>query len=128
MDKLKQIDKSNALEWRKNVEHMFQEIADTYEKINTFISMGMDKGWRLKLLRRLKRHYDSSHPVLDIGCGPGSLSALSKTSEFSHKYNSLTENKVSRKNFTCRTSLLIIGISESGGESPLLPPTNFENQ
>ena len=78
MDKLKQIDKSDALEWQKNVEHMFQEIADTYEKINTFISMGMDKGWRLKLLRRLKRYFDSSHPVLDIGCGPGSLSALSK--------------------------------------------------
>ena len=36
MDKLKQIDKSDALEWRKNVEYMFQEIADTYEKINTF--------------------------------------------------------------------------------------------
>jgi demethylmenaquinone methyltransferase/2-methoxy-6-polyprenyl-1,4-benzoquinol methylase len=78
MDKLKQIDKSDAIEWRKNVEYMFQEIADTYEKINTFISLGMDKGWRLKLLRRLKFYFDASHPVLDIGCGPGSLSALSK--------------------------------------------------
>jgi len=78
MDKLTQIKKSDADEWRKNVEDMFQEIADTYEKINTFISMGMDKGWRLKLLKRLKQYYDPSHPVLDIGCGPGSLSALSK--------------------------------------------------
>ncbi len=78
MEKLKQIDKADNAEWQKNVEQMFQEIADTYEKINTFISMGMDEGWRKKLLKRLNQYFDSSAPVLDIGCGPGSLSKLAK--------------------------------------------------
>ena len=79
MKELNNIDKSDSKNWQKGVENMFQEIADTYEKINTFISMGMDRGWRKKLLKRLNQYFDSSAPVLDIGCGPGSLSALAKT-------------------------------------------------
>ncbi len=75
MDKLKKLDKESRQEWEKGISDMFQEIADSYEKINTFISMGMDQGWRKFQLKRLDTYLQDA-PVLDIGCGPGSLSAL----------------------------------------------------
>ncbi|MCM8536037.1 MAG: ubiquinone/menaquinone biosynthesis methyltransferase [Lentisphaeraceae bacterium] len=77
MSKLDNITKESRLEWEKGISGMFQEIADSYEKINTFISMGMDQGWRRSQLKRLEQYLKDA-PVLDIGCGPGSLSALAK--------------------------------------------------
>ena len=77
MSKLESLNKETRQEWEKGISGMFQEIADSYEKINTFISMGMDKGWRQAQLKRLEQYLIEA-PVLDIGCGPGSLSALAK--------------------------------------------------
>jgi demethylmenaquinone methyltransferase / 2-methoxy-6-polyprenyl-1,4-benzoquinol methylase len=75
MSELDQLDKESRLEWEKGIAEMFQEIADSYEKINTFISMGMDQGWRKSQLKRVDSYLGDA-PVLDIGCGPGSLAAL----------------------------------------------------
>jgi demethylmenaquinone methyltransferase / 2-methoxy-6-polyprenyl-1,4-benzoquinol methylase len=69
------ITKESRKEWEKGISSMFQEIADSYEKINTFISLGMDQRWRRSQLKRLEQ-YRQDAPILDIGCGPGSLSAL----------------------------------------------------
>jgi demethylmenaquinone methyltransferase/2-methoxy-6-polyprenyl-1,4-benzoquinol methylase len=77
MKDLKKLDKKERLEWEQGISGMFQEIADSYEKINTFISMGMDQGWRKSQLKRLDQYLIDA-PVLDIGCGPGSLAALSR--------------------------------------------------
>ena len=77
MKDLSTLEKSQKREWEQGISHMFCEIAETYEKINTFISMGMDEGWRRKLLNRVKDNWQDA-PILDIGCGPGSLSKLSK--------------------------------------------------
>ena len=77
MPEINSVTKDSRIEWEKNIADMFQEIADSYEKINTFISLGMDQGWRKFQLKRVKQ-YMKDNLVLDIGCGPGSLSALSK--------------------------------------------------
>ena len=77
MSKLEKLNKETRQEWESGISLMFQEIADSYEKINTFISMGMDQGWRKAQLKRLDQYLIDA-PVLDIGCGPGSLSALSR--------------------------------------------------
>jgi demethylmenaquinone methyltransferase / 2-methoxy-6-polyprenyl-1,4-benzoquinol methylase len=79
MSKLKTLNKESREEWEKGISEMFHEIADSYEKINTFISMGMDQGWRKAQLKRVGQYLPKEAPVLDIGCGPGSLSALSRT-------------------------------------------------
>lgn len=78
MKELDKLTKDSKEEWEEGISSMFTEISETYEKINTFISMGMDKGWRKKLMRRLESYLVNPN-VLDIGCGPGSLSALAKT-------------------------------------------------
>ena len=75
MNDLNTITKESRQEWEKGISSMFQEIAESYEKINTFISMGMDQAWRRAQLKRLEQYMQDA-PVLDIGCGPGSLSAL----------------------------------------------------
>ena len=75
MEKLDTLNKESRQEWEQGIAEMFQEIADSYEKINTFISLGMDQGWRKFQLKRLDTYLKDA-PVLDIGCGPGSLSAL----------------------------------------------------
>ena len=75
MNELNTITKESRQEWEKGISSMFQEIAESYEKINTFISMGMDQGWRSSQLKRLNQYLQDA-PVLDIGCGPGSLAAL----------------------------------------------------
>lgn len=77
MNELNTITKESRQEWEKGISGMFQEIAESYEKINTFISMGMDQGWRKAQLKRLEQYMQNA-PVLDIGCGPGSLSALAE--------------------------------------------------
>ena len=78
MSDLNTITKEKPEEWEPTISKMFDDIAVTYEKINTMISMGMDKGWRKLLLKRLGQ-YMPENRVLDVGCGPGSLSALAKT-------------------------------------------------
>ncbi|MCM8526592.1 MAG: ubiquinone/menaquinone biosynthesis methyltransferase [Lentisphaeraceae bacterium] len=77
MPEINSVTKESRLEWEKNISDMFQEIADSYEKINTFISLGMDQGWRKFQLKRVEQ-YLKNDLILDIGCGPGSLAALSK--------------------------------------------------
>ena len=77
MPEINTVTKESRLEWEKNISDMFQEIADSYEKINTFISLGMDQGWRKFQLKRVEK-YLKNDLILDIGCGPGSLAALSK--------------------------------------------------
>lgn len=77
MSKTPEINKNAPVEWEKNIAQMFHEIADSYEKINTFISLGMDQRWRKAQLKRVKQHL-KNELILDIGCGPGSLSKLAK--------------------------------------------------
>ena len=77
MSDLEHLNKETREEWERGISGMFVEIADSYEKINTFISMGMDQGWRRAQLKRLQQNLIDA-PVLDIGCGPGSLSALAR--------------------------------------------------
>lgn len=77
MSEMDAVTKSSRLEWEKNIADMFQDIAGTYEKINTLTSLGMDKGWRTFQLKRLGQCLEDSL-VLDVGCGPGSLAVLAK--------------------------------------------------
>ncbi|MCK9629216.1 MAG: bifunctional demethylmenaquinone methyltransferase/2-methoxy-6-polyprenyl-1,4-benzoquinol methylase UbiE [Bacteroidales bacterium] len=50
---------------------MFNSIAGKYDLLNHLLSLGIDKGWRRKLVKSLKR--SSSKVVLDLACGTGDL-------------------------------------------------------
>lgn len=55
----------------KQVEKMFDSIAENYDKLNHTLSMGIDKGWRKKGIDTLKKN--NPRKILDIATGTGDL-------------------------------------------------------
>jgi demethylmenaquinone methyltransferase/2-methoxy-6-polyprenyl-1,4-benzoquinol methylase len=59
------------------VSSMFGRIAPRYDVANHVLSLGLDFGWRRKLVRAVKRH--SPHDILDLATGSGDVAfALSR--------------------------------------------------
>ena len=54
-----------------HIELMFNDIAPTYDKLNHILSFNVDKSWRRKAVRRLKKSLANiSNPkILDVACG-----------------------------------------------------------
>ncbi|MFN3200255.1 MAG: ubiquinone/menaquinone biosynthesis methyltransferase [Bradymonadia bacterium] len=48
---------------------MFDRIADKYDRLNRVISLGMDRGWRKKLVRALQPDGAAVNRVLDVATG-----------------------------------------------------------
>ncbi len=63
-----------------DVRGMFSSISGDYDRLNRILSLGLDRGWRKRLARRLHellKRKDLSDPrVLDVCCGTGALSRL----------------------------------------------------
>jgi demethylmenaquinone methyltransferase/2-methoxy-6-polyprenyl-1,4-benzoquinol methylase len=56
---------------KKETPAMFDNIADTYDKLNHILSFGLDKKWRRKFVQKLQfREYKT---IADIACGTGDL-------------------------------------------------------
>lgn len=71
----------------KQVSRMFDGIAKTYDKINHFMSLGIDRYWRNRLIRSIKPYAmnisdnasdrkDKGAEILDIATGTGDLAIL----------------------------------------------------
>lgn len=58
----------------KQVEQMFDNIADAYDTLNHRLSWNIDKGWRKKAIRQLAPHRPLS--VLDVATGTGDFAIL----------------------------------------------------
>lgn len=58
----------------KQVEAMFNDIAPKYDFLNHFLSLGIDKAWRRKVIRRIINDKPSS--VLDIATGTADLAIM----------------------------------------------------
>jgi len=56
------------------ISEMFNEIAPQYDFLNHLLSLDIDKLWRRKLVRNIKKY--SVKKVLDLACGTGDLSIL----------------------------------------------------
>lgn len=56
---------------KEQVRNMFNSIAEKYDFLNHFLSMGIDIYWRNQLVKRLKKNHPSQ--VLDIATGTGDL-------------------------------------------------------
>lgn len=54
---------------RKQVQNMFDSIADNYDFLNHFMSFQQDKGWRKKAILRMKT--EAPRNMLDIATGTG---------------------------------------------------------
>lgn len=63
----------------KQVTRMFDNIAKTYDKINHFMSLGIDRYWRNKLISSLSQYAEKQNggaEILDIATGTGDLAIL----------------------------------------------------
>lgn len=63
---------------KEQVAQMFDQISGRYDFLNHFLSFGIDKGWRRKLVREAKK--TAPGRILDIATGTGDVAiALEKT-------------------------------------------------
>ena len=76
---------------KRYVSTMFDNIAEKYDFLNHFLSFGIDKYWRRRLVKEIKRHNPKN--ILDIATGTGDMAiALIKT-----KANKITGVDISQK-------------------------------
>jgi demethylmenaquinone methyltransferase/2-methoxy-6-polyprenyl-1,4-benzoquinol methylase len=64
-----------ALSKKEEVAQMFDTISGRYDFLNRFLSLGIDKLWRLRLIKMLRQQKPNS--VLDIATGTADLAILS---------------------------------------------------
>jgi len=53
------------------IEEMFDDISKRYDFLNHFLSMGIDRGWRKKVIKEIKAV--PHHAILDIATGTGDV-------------------------------------------------------
>lgn len=63
--------KNSSASKKKQVAQMFDNIAGKYDFLNHFLSMGIDKIWRRKVVNYLKKYQPEN--ILDIATGTGDL-------------------------------------------------------
>lgn len=59
---------------REQVEHMFDAIAPKYDLLNRLFSLGIDQGWRRKVIRLLKE--EPVERLLDVATGTADLAIM----------------------------------------------------
>lgn len=96
----------------KLVEAMFNDIAPKYDFLNHFLSLGIDKVWRRKVIRKIVK--DNPTDVLDIATGTADLAiALAKKHpvvkiigvDLAENMLEVGRKKISKLNLTNRISL-----------------------
>lgn len=66
--------KSSTDPKKRQVEGMFDQIAGRYDFLNTFLSGGIDRIWRKKLIRELKEV--NPQEILDVATGTGEVAIM----------------------------------------------------
>ena len=72
---------------KENIALMFNDIAPTYDKLNHILSLNVDKSWRRKAVKHLKKSLSEvSQPlILDVACGTAdSTVQIAKSIENAH--------------------------------------------
>lgn len=57
---------------KEKIKGMFDDIVPTYDLLNRILSLGIDRGWRKRVVRNAGSL--NGRPVLDVCCGTGDLS------------------------------------------------------
>ena len=68
---------------KEQVEQMFDNIAPTYDKLNHILSLNIDRIWRRRVMRIVRRSQPKS--IMDVATGTGDLAiAMAKRVEGAH--------------------------------------------
>ncbi|MBQ4205030.1 MAG: bifunctional demethylmenaquinone methyltransferase/2-methoxy-6-polyprenyl-1,4-benzoquinol methylase UbiE, partial [Bacteroidales bacterium] len=101
---------------KEQIALMFNDIAPTYDKLNHILSLNVDKSWRRKAVKRLKKSLaDVQNPmILDVACGTAdSTIQIAKSIEnadvlgldISEKMLEIGEEKVEKRGLNDRVKL-----------------------
>lgn len=97
---------------KENIRAMFDSIAPRYDLLNHLLSMGIDRGWRSEVVRRVRKHNPSK--ILDMATGTADLAialALKNREtvitggDLSTEMLTVGREKVSRKSLTEQITL-----------------------
>lgn len=95
----------------KEVHDLFTRVAPNYDKMNNFVSLGVQNKWRKVFLQKL--NLKASDHCLDLCCGTGdSTIALAKRTknviglDFNEKMMTLAKPKIKKANLTNKISLV----------------------
>lgn len=58
---------------RETVFHVFETISRSYDRANRRISLGLERGWKRRLIRRVLSRAEAGGAVLDVCCGTGDI-------------------------------------------------------
>ncbi|MEI6047628.1 MAG: bifunctional demethylmenaquinone methyltransferase/2-methoxy-6-polyprenyl-1,4-benzoquinol methylase UbiE [Bacteroidota bacterium] len=109
-------------DWKEDkkaaVESMFDSIAWRYDFLNHFLSFGIDRLWRKKVIRIISKFFKNPH-ILDVATGTGDLAIAamklkpSKISgiDISRKMLAVGKEKIEKRGFSGAIEL-IVGDSE----------------
>lgn len=106
-------DKQSSLSKKEQVENMFNNISGTYDFLNKFLSLGIDRRWRKKALMQLASL--KPHALLDVATGTGDMAIqavkllhpISVTGiDLSEKMLELGKQKVKKEGFNNQIELL----------------------
>ena len=56
-----------------DVYEIFQTLAPRYDRANARISLGLERGWKNMLVKRLPAGIGAGEQVLDVCCGTGDI-------------------------------------------------------
>ena len=98
---------------RATVESMFDAIAWRYDFLNHFLSFGIDRLWRRRVIRIISKSYKNPH-ILDVATGTGDLAiAAMKLNpstitgiDISQKMLEIGKEKINRKGFSGKIELI----------------------
>lgn len=105
---------------------MFDQIARRYDRVNRVLSLGMDKGWRKKTVRRLV--LGANARVLDVATGTGDLAidiarltpdATVVGLDPSTQMLAIAQDKLTKRHLDARVSLIV-------GDAQALPYADDE--
>ncbi len=97
------VSKDKPVEWGTSIRHMFGQIADRYDLMNTLMTFGQDRVWRSCVVREARLPIGGR--LLDAGAGTGSIALQARAANAS--------TKITASDFTI--AMMRVGRSRPGG-------------
>lgn len=113
---------------KAQVTEMFDHIAPRYDFMNRFLSIGIDKAWRKKAIKKFRR--DKPKTLLDVATGTADMALMAARILKPEKIIGIDISEkmldVGRKKITTESLQTIIELRSGDGETIAFPDNSFD--